>query len=655
MDAYYSFTKRVDRVSPRSKGDAESPVLRENYFSRDGRLQTVRGTERVIDSLLTEKCTGCWRYYSRETGVDTPKTVAYTVDGKLWWINEKTKTATEVLTGLTKNAYPQAAIFRIGDQYNMYIVDGEHLWEWNGNNSNIWEDKTPKQNDGSSYNPIDVIEHKDRLCLLTAKQVLISKNLEPVVFDDASDSIEIIVGSGQGYNRALRKLRDRLYFFNTEGAFILNGDVLSAVATNFSVDMADPNTRVVTGRTAQNVENGIMYLGEDLELYTFDGNSSKLMSYNEDLKSIINPERVYIDRAVAHYDTTEKRYFLSVVETAENENNFEIVYDAVEDKIDFIRDRKVSCYCQYNGAFEETELLLGSAKVRTILYANRGYNFDGAGIRHRLRTRDIYFNKGQRGRISAFYPELEPRGNSDIAIRYLLDGRLSDIKTDYSALVSNGDMEVWSGGGATDPDNWTSASTGSIARVTDAYHGTYAAEITAPLLAGTESLSQTVYHQNHYIQVSCWCKCSTAAKAYLQVTNLWDTESNVYHTGGGEWEKLTSGKVSLGSRSQFGRINLYVAFDAVAIFDYIEITVYSLTENARFDQSLAGEQIGLGFINISNQSQFIDRVKPKIFYSQGSSITFEIDEAELNNHYGLLGIGLDLVSRPKIKGKKVGA
>ena len=224
MDAYYSFTKRVDRVSPRSKGDAESPVLRENYFSRDGRLQTVRGTERVIDSLLTEKCTGCWRYYSRETGVDTPKTVAYTVDGKLWWINEKTKTATEVLTGLTKNAYPQAAIFRIGDQYNMYIVDGEHLWEWNGNNSNIWEDKTPKQNDGSSYNPIDVIEHKDRLCLLTAKQVLISKNLEPVVFDDASDSIEIIVGSGQGYNRALRKLRDRLYFFNTEGAFILNGD-----------------------------------------------------------------------------------------------------------------------------------------------------------------------------------------------------------------------------------------------------------------------------------------------------------------------------------------------------------------------------------------------------------------------------------------------
>jgi hypothetical protein len=49
----------------------------------------------------------------------------------------------------------------------------------------------------------------------------------------------------------------------------------------------------------------------------------------------------------------------------------------------------------------------------------------------------------------------------------------------------------------------------------------------------------------------------------------------------------------------------------------------------------------------------MDRVKPKIDYAQGSSIAFEIDEAELNNHYSLLGIGMDITGKPKIKGKKI--
>ena len=651
MDANYSFTKRIDRVSPRSKGDADSPVLRENYYSRNGRLQTVPGTERVISTLLTKKCTGAWRYYSRETGVNTPKTISYTIDGKLWLIDEDNRNATEVLTGLNTDAYPNAAIFRIGDQYNMYVVDGTHLWEWNGNNSNVWEDKTPKQSDDSSYNPIDVIEHKDRLFLLTEKQVLVSANLEPVNFSSASDSIEIIVGSGQGYNRALRKLRDRLYFLNTEGAFILSGDVLSAVATNFSVDSVDPNTRVVTGRAAQNVENGIMYLGEDLELYTFDGTSSKLMSFNEELKSIINPKRVYLDRIVGHYDSVDKRYFLSVVETGENENNLEIVYDAVEDKIDIIRDRRVSCYCQYNGSYEESELLLGSSKANTILYANRGYNFDGAGIRHRLRTRDIYFNKGQRGRIMAFYPEIEPRGNSDIQIAYLLDGRLSNPKEDYTTLAQNGDFLLWSAGVNVEPDNWIAGT--AAARSTDiVVPNSYSAYIDATLAMDTLT-NWNFSYSNMYVTVSVWCKTSDAGKVQLQVfsrSDAGDVYKIVYHTGSGAWEKL-SAKIYV--KNNWLQTYLWCDAGSTAYFNYVEYAFEKYQTFGYFDQSLAGEQQSLGFINISNQSQFIDRVRPRINYAQGSSIAFEIDEAELNNHYSINGIGLELVAKPKIKGKQV--
>lgn len=663
MDAYYSFTKRVDRVTPRSKGDNDSPVVRENYYSRDGRLQTVPGTQRVIDELLTEKCTGMWRYYSRETGIDNPKTIAYTIDGKLWWINEKTKSCTEILTGMKTDAYPVACIYKLGEQYYMYIVDGEYLWEWNGNNSNIWTDKTPKQSDGSSYKPIDVIEHKDRLVLLTDRQVLVSKNLDPTVFNDASDSIEIIVGAGQGFNRAMRKLRDRLYFFNTEGCFILSGDLLSAVASTFSVDIADPNTKVAVGRSAQNVENGIMYLGDDLEVYTFDGNSSKLMSYNENLKTIVNPERKYLDQVVGHYNSVEKRYFLSVVETGASRNNYEIVYDAVEDKIDFIRNRNVSCYCQYNGAFEEDELLLGASEgdtdKRTIRWANRGYNFDGVGIRHRLRTRDIYFSKGQRARISAFYPELEPRGNSDIAIRYLLDGRLSDLGKTTWDIIGQDDSSTQDG------YNILTSSSGGTA---------FTAPQSGYIYTVYAYIGATVAGNSGRIRIWSYA-------AGLPGTQLAQTNDVFYNTTSGGWKIFTLlAPVHLISGTKYcitlthtssGQIILYyntkvsesftlgigdIPVTAITDREFLLYASYESdrTEEARFDQSLAGEQKGLGFINISNQAQFTDRVKPKIDYAQGSSIAFEIDEAEMNNHYALLGIGMSITGKPKIKGKLVG-
>lgn len=503
MDARYTFTKRVDIASPRSAGDPDSPVLRENYFSRNMRLETVRGTERVADQLLTSKCTGAWRYYSEETGVQTPKTIAYTVDGKLWHIDEVNKTVHMIKEGLNTDAYPKAQIFKLGEQYYLYIVDGEYLWEWDGNASYLIYDRTPKQSDDTSYMPIDIIEHLDRIVLLTERQTLVSANLQPTVFNSADDSIEIIVGSGKGINRSLGKIGDRLYFFSTEGAFILNGDILSAVASTFTIDLADPNTRVNLGNSIEQVENGIVYLGVDNELYSFNGQSSELLSYNEQLKRIINPQDTFLKKCVGHYDRVDKRYFLSVVETAETENNYEIVYDAIENKIDFIRGRNVSCYCQYDGSREPNELLLGHSTKRTVLYANRGYTFDGAGIRHRLRTRDVYPGKGTRVRFTAFYPEFEPVGTKDITIRYLLDGKLS-----------------------------SSAST--------------------------------------------------------------------------------------------------------------------------FEQNLQGVVNNLGFINISNQSQALDRVRPQINYAMGSSIAFEIDEAELNNHYALLGLGMDFTAKHKVKGKKIG-
>jgi hypothetical protein len=147
----------------------------------------------------------------------------------------------------------------------MFLVDGKYLWKHNGNNSNVWEKVKFEDNEGKAQNPIDVIEHKDRLIIINEKSLFISKNLDPEVFDDATDSIEIVVGSGKAKNLALGKIEDNLFILTTEGIYRLAGDTISAVAETFTVELAEEK-RIISTRTACKVEKSIMYLGDDYEL-----------------------------------------------------------------------------------------------------------------------------------------------------------------------------------------------------------------------------------------------------------------------------------------------------------------------------------------------------------------------------------------------------
>ena len=309
MDAFIKMNKRVDVMSARSEGDKDSPVLRVNLYSRDGQLKTVPGTERMV-SDFSEKCTGAWRYYSNEEGIKSPKLLAYTINGKLWFVDTYALQSQVIKEGMASNAYPKACQFRLGEQHYLFIVDGHSMWSYDGNESWIINDVTPKQSDGTNYEPIDIIEHLDRIFLLTEKQVLISANLAPTDFTDATDAIELIIGSGRGENRQFSKIDDRLYIHTTEGVFVLSGDTISAVASTFSIDLVDDGVRMAPGRSGAITENAFVYLGADRELYSFNGQSKEMLSYNEQLKNIINPEATYLEKTVAHYDSVDKRFFL---------------------------------------------------------------------------------------------------------------------------------------------------------------------------------------------------------------------------------------------------------------------------------------------------------------------------------------------------------
>ncbi|MBU2249615.1 MAG: hypothetical protein KKD77_22905, partial [Gammaproteobacteria bacterium] len=196
-------------------------------------------------------------------------------------------------------------------------------------------------------------------------------------------------------------------------------------------------------------------------------------------------------------------------EKGEVTNNLEIWWDAIEDKIEFIRGRNVGCYLKVDPSEEQYYEEFGRADAGYVMRSSYDIrNFDGSAIECKVRSRDIIPVKYHNVRFTEFRVEIEPTVERNLFIRYLLDGRLSDL---------------------------------------------------------------------------------------------------------------------------------------------------SAGELANFNQDLSGEARFLGFIRIKNQSQFSDAINPKISYSKGESIAFELYDLTADTEARVLGIGYDYIKKPAKKNKLVGA
>ena len=429
MDSFLKLDGKIDRRNPRDEGDSLKDVyMRENLLVRDSVNRRPKGTGRALDAgQLTGIPTWEERYYTVETGQQSPKTFCYTIDGKLWVIQGTT--ATIVREDLNLTAYPKSCMYKLGDQAYMYMVDGLNLYKYDGNNNNSWERITVNDADGNPFKPIDVIEHLDRIVIVSDTSCKISVNLEPDNFDDATDSLEIIVGSGRGRNKGLAKILNTLYFATSEGWYVLYGDVISAVSSTFSIKKVNDRAAIALRTIVQIKGSGaIFFLSDDYNVWKFTGSTScEKLTHLEKLEDFINPSPDSIVKAVATYENYY--YKLSFVENTEIYNKLEYWYDTIdtEQKGTFIRGRNVSYYMQADATREEIFYHICRSDIPMIMIADTGYNFDGTAIRSRLWTKDVTPSKTDNVRFSAFYPELEPHGYQNIIIAYLLDGRLDGL------------------------------------------------------------------------------------------------------------------------------------------------------------------------------------------------------------------------------------
>lgn len=140
-------------------------------------------------------------------------------------------------------------------------------------------------------------------------------------------------------------------------------------------------------------------------------------------------------------------------------------------------------------------------------------------------------------------------------------------------LLKNGDMEIWSAGTSSAPDNWTLTGTGAtVARSSTKKRGSYAAQVTYGSADAYlyQDYADYVYFQSGKVTVGVWVKCSTASIARLIINDGVGTTASSYHTGGGSYELLEVTRTIDGSASQL-RIELHVENTGNAIFDIVKL------------------------------------------------------------------------------------
>lgn len=151
-------------------------------------------------------------------------------------------------------------------------------------------------------------------------------------------------------------------------------------------------------------------------------------------------------------------------------------------------------------------------------------------------------------------------------------------------LLVNADLEEWTDGASSAPDEWTLAgASGTIARDgTNFVTGTYGAAITR---AGTDvTLSQSIARPTEYqgntVTIGAWIKASVANRARLQIDDGVGSNESDYHTGGGNFEWITVSYTMDSSASEFTARcqvlngNTVCYFDSLVMVDYSSISGY---------------------------------------------------------------------------------
>lgn len=358
-----------------------------NMFSLDGKFTLAPGASRYNATPVTGTCRWLKRIYYQDSGNDYRYSFAimgnkmYKGDDSLGVLNQ-VSISSSLDISLEPNFFPIESTLKVGGQVCTFFVDGKYFYKFIPNAAGNWERLPILQDiDGNDIEPIFTEEWLDRQCVLVKGRnvILLSANLNPESFDNATDSVLIEVPPGNGgYPRALIKYRGILYIFHDDYFAPVSG----SSPTTFGIKPGDivESYGCSAPRSVILVNNKIGFLNSKNNEYyltggTFDSTDEVPLSYPIQLGELMHPTNSVDTVCIRDSELNALRiaYYPSGGAALGNEE----IYSFAEKKwCGQTRDRFISCYSQWNGIGDDGRLTTGRSDIGVIEVNDQSENFD---------------------------------------------------------------------------------------------------------------------------------------------------------------------------------------------------------------------------------------------------------------------------------------
>ena len=405
-------------------------------MSLDGRFTIVQGATKYNSAVKVGNCSWLKRIYYQDSG-DNYRFSYTIIGGKMYKGDDSTGTLNQVtISGsldltIDPTVYPIDSTLKVGGQVCTFLVDGTYFYKFIPNAAGNWE-RLPILNDidGNPIEPIYTAEWLDRQWVLVAgRNVLLgSANLNPELFNDATDSILLQLPPGNGgYPRALIKYKGTLYVWHDDYFVPVTG----SSASTFGIRPGDVAEGVGTSapRSVILVNNQIGFLNsKDNEYYltsgTLDSTDEIPLSYPIKLGDLMHPTNS-VDTVCIHdseLNCLRIAYYLSGGTSLGSEE----IYSFAEKKwCGQTRDRNISCYSQWDGLNDDGRLTTGRSDTGCFMVNDESINFDGAAIHYKWVSGSYPPKDPFDVQFETFYLDAYPSGNTTVNIAYYIDTQQS--------------------------------------------------------------------------------------------------------------------------------------------------------------------------------------------------------------------------------------
>ena len=418
----------------------------QNFIVRDNKIMKVGGTEAYNSSELPAKIPWLHRsYHKRGDGTFIKVLLAYS-NGKVYYGDDVAGTFTETnIAGFDVNAIPTQATMQVSGNSIMYFFTGiNDVVKYDGNGSYQFE--TTALNDGLGRVIESAVVHLDRMwyvsknssflaCSTTLKPEDLTTDAKDIIIGQETDSIikRVVVGAGE-----------RLYIFKNQSIYEMYGRTPST----FEFRRVTDKYGLACKRGIYPVGGGFVFLNEfDKELYYFGGTEASIVSLTEDtirLREILDTVQIEnVDMTV--HDGLFRFAFKHKDDSIYQDR--ELVYAVNEPRPDripkwsMIKGTKVLNYALLQQQGDSNLLMTGRSDEGTVVYHNRGFNFDGASIETLVRTAELVASEDKDVRFKGFYVKGKPGSqNHPVKFRYYLNGRYAT--TNEQDLDTKGELRT---------------------------------------------------------------------------------------------------------------------------------------------------------------------------------------------------------------------